>query len=250
MKNTLIIAGDSWGCGELVVKGEDEISHGGITAYFSDYGYSVTNLSYPGGSNLDAYVRLKHYLTYNSYASQSIRAVLFFQTEFFREIWHFKTEQLKEELALGYATAKSRWIAMPYYRLSEVSQKWKIPIYIIGGCSDADMYDDFSKDFPGVQVVCQSLVNYLLNNNHKIQSPVFTEFINGWTDEFFNLIKPRSSSKDLELLLADMDLGAERIKQMSNAPEIFYPDGIHPNRVGHQKLFEFLINSVEELKLN
>ena len=67
----VIVAGDSWGQGELDYPDitdkdwspvGDNILHRGISEYLIQSGYEVLNLSYPGGSNLQAIDRIKNFL--------------------------------------------------------------------------------------------------------------------------------------------------------------------------------------------
>ena len=245
MKNIVLIAGDSWGCGEFIPH-TNHIAHGGTAEYLRAHGLDVRNLSMPGGSNLDACERVRNYLAYNSNEMPKILAILFWQTEFYRDIRLLKQADQDKEIQLGYKKFKDRFIVKPYYELSYISQQWSIPVYVLGGSSDACLYDNFDKDFSGVKIVCQSLVNYLIHDEPMIQQPVYAEFINGLIDEFLSITKPHCSTQDLEQLVVDMDLGQLRIQQMALAPDLFWPDGIHPNRFAHKKIFELLLKTIPE----
>lgn len=245
MKNIVIIAGDSWGCGEFIPH-TNHIAHGGTAEYLRAKGLDVRNLSMPGGSNLDACERVKHYLAYNLTEVPKILTILFWQTEFYRDICFLNTSDKDKEIRLGYKTFRDRFIAKPYYELSSISQQWFIPVYVLGGSGDTSFYDDFDKDFPGVKIVCQSLVNYLIRGSTLIQRPVHAEFINGLIDEFLSIIKPYCSTQDLEQLIVDMDMGQHRMQQMASSPDLFWPDGIHPNRLAHKKIFELLLTTIPE----
>lgn len=245
-KNIIIVSGDSWGAGEM--NKDQSIGHGGLNQYLTEHGYDVRNLSYPGGSNLEACKRLEHYLHLNKHIHNEIKFIIFWYTEFFREIWHYQRKnELQEELSFGYAQLRDRWVCRPCYVLTEIMQRWNIPIYIIGGASDAYLYEKFEEDFTGLKVVCQSTVNLLLNNNSNIDNPVYNTYMPGWVDEFLNLIKPGIATKDLEELTQDIDLGIQRLKALHSNPQYFYPDGIHPNRHAQKILFEFLLKNIPEL---
>lgn len=233
----ILIAGDSWAAGECISK--SEMQYGGVTEFLCNKGYDVRNLSTPGGSNLQACNTIKNYLTANQ--TGNIKKIVFWKTEFFREIWFYKSHQLKEELRNGYSVLKDHWVYRPYHQLTEISQRWNIPVYVIGGCSDTVWYDDFEKDFPGVKIICQSVTNYLVNNDHRITDPVFCEFMNGWIDEFLNIVKKCISTNDMKLLISDIEKGQGRLRQFTKHPELFFPDGVHPNRRAQKILFESLI---------
>ena len=117
----------------------------------------------------------------------------------------------------------------------ELAEKYNTKLYLVGGASDTIFeYDDFSIDFPNLKIACQSITNLLVNDNPNVDEPVMCEFLNDWTNPFLKSIKPD------EALLTDMDLGKARTKTMSQNPQWFWPDGIHPNRQGHLKLYQYL----------
>tara|TARA_R100001163_G_C5066992_1_gene205762 strand:+ start:2438 stop:3163 length:726 start_codon:yes stop_codon:yes gene_type:complete len=233
----IIICGDSWSGGEWSPDGTD-ILHGGVAEYFRIDGHDVTNLGQKGGTNLSSVTRLSNWLSLNPYDQEVF--VLFFLTEFFREIWYYTNfnnqtheTSLREELARPYSVIKESWVHRPYYRLQELATKHNIKIHLIGGCSDAIVeYNDFQNDFPRLIIACQSFTNLLINNTSTIDQPVMCEFLNDWTDPFLQAVKPD------EVMLKDMDLAQIRRNQFEEYPNWFYPDGIHPNRQAHHILYE------------
>jgi len=257
-KNTVILAGDSWAAGTWD-KHEPEIPrpNEGVGQHFIQSGYAIRNIAKPGGSNLESVDRLRDYLRSNQHEVDNVKFILFWKTEFFREIWYYHPGDtiyvpLEQELNHSYRTLKDRWIYRPYHRLTEISCQWKIPIYVLGGCSDCVWYDEFEKDFPGVKVICQSVTNLLLTGDHRIAEPVFCQFISGWIErcKFLETVKQNISSEDLELLLHDIDLGMKRIKSYADNPHFFAPDLIHPNSRAHTTLFEYLMQTIPELVLD
>ena len=248
---SILIAGDSWGAGIPLVHSDASLDlvYGGITDLLTTQGFQVINLSKPGGSNLQACDRMNDYLRFNSPKQISqIKTIIFWKTEFFREIWHYRPNDLEKELSHSYSTLRDHWVYRPYHRLAEISQQWNIPIYIIGGCSDTVWYDDFEKDFPGVKIACQSATNYILTGNHNIDHPVFCEYLNGWVDPFLELVKPKTSGKELEIMLNDMELGFDRIRLFNEYKDVFFPDKTHPNTEGQKILFNLLLDRIPELK--
>jgi lysophospholipase L1-like esterase len=251
--NIILMAGDSWPAGVYEKENTGGPAGPGIAENLQKLGYQVRNLAKPGGSNLESVDRLKDYLACNTQEINNIKFVLFWQTEFFREIWYYRKSNIyssvEKELEPGYTKLRDAWVYRPYYRLSEIGQKWNIPIYVIGGASDTVWYDDFLKDFPGVRIACQSVTNMLVNNDHRIDQPVFCEYMTGWIDEgdFLTTIKENISNRDLQHLLTDIELGESRVQTFKDHPELFYPDGMHPNKVAHNLIFEFLKKNIPEL---
>lgn len=247
----ILIAGDSWGAGIPLVNLDSSLDliYGGITDFISKENFRVINLSKPGGSNLQACDNIENFLKYNPPKEVAqIKTIIFWKTEFFREIWYYKPKDLEKELTHSYSTLRDHWIYRPYYRLAEISKKYNKPIYIIGGCSDTVWYDDFEQDFPGVKIACQSATNYILNGNHRIDQPVFCEYLNGWVDPFLELVKPKTFGKELEIMLDDMELGFNRIQLFNEYKDVFFPDKTHPNIEGQKILFDLLLDKIPELK--
>lgn len=245
MSKTIVIAGDSWGCGEWERSpGNYEISHPGLTQYLIDSNYQVINLSRSGGPNRYSSDRISDFLQVNTYLQ--ISCVIVFQTEWIREILIEHLEILANDFKYGYLELKNRLISRFYYHLSRASIKNNIPIYIVGGCSDTIWLDKFETEYPGLHIACQSLTNLLLENNHRNSDPVYGIFT-GNTKLEIEYIKKNISGKDLELLIQDIEKGNQRLDLWIEKKEFFWPDGAHPNRHGHKILFEFLKTQIPGL---
>lgn len=234
----ILIAGDSWGCGELSADHHDIPLHPGLPTYFGHDGIDTINISKPGGSNFESIEKIKFFLRYNPHLTDSIKHILVFQTEWVRDSIFYERGELEKELKNGYRILKSRWISRFYHHLSDVFQEFRIPIYVLGGCSDTDYFQNFEKEYPGVRILCQSITNFLLNQDHQIHVPVFWQLL--LNQEFAELLKFYSRDQDLEHLINDLDLGLDRMKLLEKNPTFFWPDGVHPNRESLKILYDFL----------
>jgi hypothetical protein len=236
----ILISGDSWGVGEWNLTCT-KVNHGGIGQYLVEDNHQVTNLSRGGTSNLDSVFRLTNYLERDQLIKPN--CILIFQTEFTRDFKHNTRQQDYNSKDLIDLTSvndiASRWIERFYTRLSEISQKYQIPVYIIGGCSDTMFFDDIDSVYPGCKIACQSTTNLLITGNHQIDDPVFSWYTQSSLD-FLNKIKSISSGNDLDLLLGKIQQGMERENILFENPNLFYPDGKHPNKEGHLILYDFL----------
>jgi lysophospholipase L1-like esterase len=244
---TILIAGDSWACGEWEKASmtythggltNSLLIHGGLTDYLIDQGHRVINLGYPGGSNHDSTNRLSNFLIQNK--KIIIKNIIVFQTEWLR------SNSVPLDIKEGYFKLQNTLISRFYCELSELSTKFNIPIYIIGGTSDTVWIDQFEKEYPGVKVVCQSFSNLLLTNNHKISNPVYS-LMTADQSKQIEYFKNNSNQADLQLMLDDMDRGQVRFILWKNHKEFFWPDGTHPNRYAHKILFEFLKTQIPDL---
>jgi lysophospholipase L1-like esterase len=93
--------------------------------------------------------------------------------------------------------------------------------------------------YPGVFVACQSMVNLLVNNESRVTDPVYSWYTKDSIDmiEEMRKILPADKFSDL---MDQIDLGVNRQNMLSMYPEYFFPDGVHPNREGHNKLWQYL----------
>jgi hypothetical protein len=243
----IIIAGDSWACGEWLNDRKENyrISHSGLTQYLLDLGYLVINLSQPGGSNINSAERVSDFLKVSAHLNVS--HVFVFQTEWIRDMHDCKDKkQLDLDLTYGYQEFKIRLISRFYNSLSSIAQQTNVPIHIIGGCSDTIWLDKFSKEYPGLNNICHSFTNLLLTDNHRITDPVYTIMTNQNLEQI-KVLKETISSNDLELLLIDIDKGKQRLLMWQQEKRFFWPDGVHPNRLGHKILFDFLKMQIPNL---
>lgn len=228
----ILIAGDSWGCGEWNVECT-QVLHPGLEFYLARDGHTVTNISKGGCSNLDSIFRISSWL--ERFNSQPIDIVFIFQTEYTRDYKHFKDTDNWQISSLQ--ELADMWIERMYYRLSELAQEHQFKVYIIGGCSDTKFFDDMQKDYPNCNIACQSLTNLLIKNNPYIKTPVHSWYTSS-TEYLIEKIK--AITKNTAEIVDELNRGFERESLLREYPNLFYPDGKHPNRLGHQKLHEFL----------
>jgi hypothetical protein len=237
----IIITGDSWSCGEWQ---EMTIVHKGLQQYLIDNKFSTINLGKGGDSNLGSYTRLSSFLQSGILDyTEKITHVLYFQTGWERDyqcnitrdlIFPKKIKSISEINDLITQT-----ICQWQYRLSDLAQKYKFKFGLIGGCNDTIYLDNFSKEYPGLEVLCQSMTNLCVNGQHRIDRPIYSTCPN-WID----LIKQElNDMTEINQLLNEMCRIESRYDEWKNNPKYFWPDGGHANRVGHKKLFDFILDS-------
>jgi len=228
----ILIAGDSWGCGCWDTN--QKVYHRGLEQYLHDNGHNVINLS-GGGSCLEEttqvlgnflrQIQLSPWL----WMPEPITKVFVFQTEWNRGSnfdWLLSSAQ-RELHKFKNQGDDQKIIASFYGALSYIAIEYNVDIQIIGGCSDIIWIDDFQKCYPGVSIACQSFTNLLVNDNHRIDNPVFSV-----------RFPPQLIEDEHTMQLAQ--LGQEREKIWQANPDWMYPDGGHPNHLGHKKLYEHI----------
>lgn len=230
------MAGDSWACGEWDWSPEYKITHRGLTDYVTEHGYTVVNLSKPGGNNTEAAERVDNFLQVSSHLN--ISQIFVFQTEWTREM---EGEPIAKDFE--YTEIKSRILSRFYQRLSQCFHRLDVPINLIGGCSDTVWSDTFSREYPGVQILCQSLTNLAITGDHRISEPVYSVW-NRRCEYLLSAFKKYGKDGDLELILHDVALGHQRADLWGRETQYFYPDGLHANSKVHKTLFELIKNTI------
>lgn len=241
----ILIAGDSWGCGEWDVNC-DYNTHKGLQQFLEDDGHQVFNVSHQGLGNHEIYLNIKAFLD-RSFISQ-IDLVIVFQSEYNRDYkfsgaWQNYLSAEDWENIKEANSAAHRWLSRFYRNLSDISLSTNIPIKIIGGHADAIWLDDFENLYPGCTIACQSMTNLILANNHRIQDPVFS-FYEKRTEPLVKKLKSLLGPDQIGDLLDLINNGIRREMLLRSNPEYFFPDGIHPNRKGYQILYDFLKDSL------
>jgi hypothetical protein len=233
----ILIAGDSWSAGEW---SNMNVQHCGLAQYLNDYGHTVCNLGQPGGWNSLTAQHLESFLKLNHFNLNQISHIIVFQTEWIRDLEH-SSGSFMQDFDHTYRSLRDCTMSRFYYKLSELGQNFNKKIYLIGGASDTIWLDNFSQEYPNVEIMCQSLTTLLLSQTHRISDPVFSLYTRSHI-KIINRLKTLYINKDLDLLLNDIDFGTRRLFTLDTNKELFWPDGIHPNRHGHRILFDFLRN--------
>jgi len=241
----IIIAGDSWGCGEWPQRysGPDEILHGGLAWYLRDAGKKVINLSQGGFSNQDILRSIHKFFNSGThfYLTETVQDIFVFQSEWYRDFSPatYHTDFDTTSIDPVDNSMHLRYLSKFYYGLSDIAKKYAISVKLIGGVEDTLWLDQFQQEYPGVKIVCQSFTNLCVNNDHRVNKENFSisskaaDFLKNRTDDpaVISLIES----------LIDNTLARQQIWDAS--PEYFFPDGKHANQKSHKKLFDFLVQT-------
>ena len=239
----IVVIGDSWGVGEWpdptikLAYGEyHQMDHHGLAQYLLEDGHNVVNLSEGGESNSYIIWMLNFYL---QRISTDVDIIYVFQTEFYRDL------DLLEFSATTFSELLSQTNERFLINLQKISQKYNVKINIIGGCSDTTYFPNLEVEYPGVTVVCQSLVNLLLHGEPFINTPVHSIIVPANT-----LISIKNKYRDLEFILDYLDREQQRKDNLKKFKMFFWPDGMHPNRTSHRILFDYLTKNDKSLIIN
>jgi hypothetical protein len=221
----ILVSGDSWSCGSWR---NAQLTSSGISGCMIDHGLSVINLGIPGGSNLDVTRSLKQFLQQNTHINVSLLVV--FQTEYTREL-----ELVYDDIDAGYQCTMQKTVAKFYTALDNLG----IKTLLIGGASDTWAPEQVHKDYSNLFVACQSMTNFVINNNPNVKDPVLSTYSQN-TFEIVEAMKRHGTSADNQDLISAMDHGGKRLLSWGGANIAQWPDGYHPAQECHARLFDYI----------
>lgn len=215
MRKKILIAGDSWGCGEWDQAGK--VSHKGIEEYFIQAKYGVKNISIPGGYHTIIREKIEETLI----TFRPNYTFLFF-TNVFRDGPGNFWESLDDIQNYIERNEKYKRQALEEYN------KLGIKIHIIGGLTKVT--DEDIKDFENIEIALPSFQEFFI--------PGYEQYTIQFQDYLYRL--PYNISKEL------LEFVWEEQKKWSfvQAHHLMGPDAVHPNREAHKMLFEYLQSNI------
>lgn len=233
-----IVSGCSWSCGEWprLDTGKREVVFPGLEYNFQQDGIDCINLGIPSGSNLAVANKVRGWI--ERHPEHKIDKIYIFQTEWNRDLLMKYDEDYKDFRTVE--ELQGKFIARFYSRLSEIAMQAGCTVILIGGVSDTLWLDNIEEHYPGLQIGCQSLVNLILNDSHRIDNPIYSWYGTSIGEQTVKKVKGYLNDSELENFLSLIDAGLERETLVFSNPEFFWPDGYHPNRYAYAKLYKFL----------
>lgn len=235
----IIVGGCSWACGEWS-RGDlkDGLVHRGLSQYIEDAGIKQVNLGVPGGSNLSAAHKIDAWLSRYS-QNHTVEKILIFQTDYARDMSRVHVEDFDK--IVGADTLAHIMIARFYQRMIEISDRYQIPVYLIGGVSDTLPPALVESAYRPLHVACQSMTHLVIDNHADTDRPCLSWYLTPQLP-MVEKIKSLLPSNKVTDLIERIDQGLERESMIFASTEWFWPDGCHPNRKAHKKLFDFLVS--------
>jgi hypothetical protein len=176
-----------------------------------------------------------------------IKNVFVFQTDWLRDFYLKPPEFLgglikvdKDEFWSPVVSTEliNIYLSRFYYSLSNLACEHNIKIGLIGGVGDTMWLDKFEQEYPGLFIACQSFTNLCVHDNHRIQEPVFGV---GITPSFIKYcVTNVNNDEGKEFFIRQIELSEDRWEIFNRNQNWFWPDGGHPNRFAHKKLFDYL----------
>jgi hypothetical protein len=219
----VFIAGLSWGRGEWV---GPNVVHRGIEQYFIDDGYTVFNVSKPRSTHTKVNQLLDRALT-EHYSPGDL--VFWIQADpiidliaeeipgkLIKQKLPRLSEQLQQNSLVDVITSQQKVI---YCELNNIAVKHNTKIHCIGGTYNIN---PVIAEFSNLDTIVRSWINLLVGH--------FAEY---------------ARSNDINFGVTHTwtidNIDNERVTNVIMFREdIFHPDGIHPNRDGHQVLYDYI----------
>lgn len=237
-----MIIGDSWGVGEWPIHSKYEslkepngtfyryykMAHRGLAQYLEEAGHTVYNFS-KGGDSMYRQIELAQLVLDRLNDTLRPEMLIVFYTDYLRDMT-YEAQQICSTVA----EIESQYMSEYHTQLSEIATTFNIPVILLGGASDIPWIDDFSEQYPGVSVACQSITNLLVNGNHRIDDPVF--YVGPFHEH-------KMADKDKAGVTALLDKAITRHKLWEDRTDLFAPDGEHPNRNSHKILYDYLMSN-------
>lgn len=209
---TIVIAGDSWGCGEWDNIDDNTlgVTHLGLEKYLTDYGCKVYNLSEGGASNSYSIKKL----FFSKWLKPDM--IFWFQTDPMRDLRPYDKASFPQTVA-DLIKQQDILIDKTYATLNSLGMK----IHCLGGTSKIS---PSIISYPNLIPLINSIIDFLGSN-----APEF--WISDWIQDE-NLI----SKEFIDELYTIPDVRKYLPK------EWFHPaSSPHPNREAHRKIFEFIL---------
>jgi len=220
--DTILIAGDSWACGEWTIEdGSWAVTHRGLEHFLIEYGCKVHNVGMGGASNKDAV----GYLT-ESLETIKPDVILWFQTDPIRDLRPYPADSFPRTVDELY-TIQEQLLNSIYAELNELG----VAIHCMGGVFKLNehLLANYDKLIP----IIPSIIELF-------GVPAITCWISDWI-QYDHLKLSYEFLRELEQINPMYPNPTDRLCRYG-LPEVwFFPDGLHPNRAAHREIFEYIL---------
>jgi len=221
--DTVLISGDSWGCGEWnnqkvphslrMLKKRCNI-HRGLEQFLESYGCIVYNVSEGGASNKDSTRRLAKKIE-----KTNPDFIFWIQTDPIRDLKPYTEEGFPKTIE-EITVLQENLLKKTYEFLGSLNKK----IYCMGGVFKLN--ETLMRDHSNLYPLIPSIIEFFGAKEVK-------HWVSGWIQH--------SSIRFSDEFIAELYKLPDPYAVLPK--EWFYPDGVHPNRLAHKAIFEFILNS-------
>jgi hypothetical protein len=246
----ILINGDSWGVGEWGLNLAENLvkdpklpalTHRGLEHYFKEKGHEVVNISKGGGSNFGS---LKNF---NNLENKDYDFIFWFQTDFLRDDRHFTKAFPKKSVKwVGFTWDLINNHKRHYYReFYSKLNSYNKTIYLMGGANKINL--EIISGYKNLVPIIPCISEFLLPDINFDNDLQFEGWIQGAWMSPFGKEEFVSNNLSIEVLEKVVEMKELNLREFTPGfTELFWPDGKHPNRLGHKIIFDYLC---KELKI-
>lgn len=226
---TLLIVGDSWGCGEWKHDGNHHLvlNHPGMEEYLSER-FKVVNLSRGASSHWQTCYSLWNYL--DTRVDDSELKILILQSDAFRSTLH---ERYNVDIDKVYAESVDLFhfyeqlIEMFYMKLNGIAHQYNTDIYLSGSLTD--LHTGIVSNFDRLIPVCTSWIQLLDSRHTPSIIPLRMQ------PDFFLAAKKYNRWDLCEQIAKHSDQHFLELQEMLET-DLYGPaqGDFHPSRLGHR----------------
>lgn len=211
----ILISGDSWGCGEWRTADDPNgqgINHKGLEQYLLEDNHTVQNISQGGYSLYDILQNL-------NFQNEKYDYVFVFVTDAHR-LWDTKNFWIPSYTYQDYLLRYENYVKAFVNQLDQLDIG---PIKLIGGLTKCKL--EYTKN-TNIEIAIPSIFELLTEKNHYDMC----------FHEHYQTLNTKNINKET------LDKVYEQTKILDDLfiNPIFHPDGRHPNRQGHYKIYKTL----------
>ena len=237
-KKTILVTGDSWAAGEWDDTKGNELeqfewrskhSTGWYLEQLTDY--IVINIPNPGWDDIESYITIKQLGHFADY-------IIFFKTCGLRAVQHEHHTGRSIKFGFDLKNFKHKNVIehglIVNHIIYDVLKKYESKLILLGGLNKIARTGLELKTI----YTLPSIIEFF---DHKVKD----NEIFGWEDMWdFYKEEVKGDKEYRESLLLMMDVFAEKKKYLSSRPDLYWPDGKHPNAEAHKLLAEHIAGKI------
>jgi hypothetical protein len=231
----IFIGGDSWACGEWPAYESISVVHCGIEDYFIKDGHVVFNTARGGASNKHSISMLETELN-NKFAVGDL--IVWVQTDPIRNLRPYDTISYQLEQAGGVLNLMKQILVEDYARLNTIAQRINNTIYLVGGL--LSIQQDQLTEYPKLNCLVESWPKLLVGTKPEYTQPDWSRYSildSDWKIDHIDFDSFKNTNMVREIV---DELYVMNTNRRVYQDPIFYPNGTHPNREGHQILYNLI----------
>lgn len=241
---TVVLIGDSWGCGEWHHPGDNqiEISHPGLNEYLAR-DFRLVNLSRPGASNWQTCFALFNYLEHKLPMLDDRFHIVLIQTDPARDKLSDRFDVDYGKIIKECQSLRDLYVQLTelfYIKCHNFARQFGVQLHMCGGLSDLDL--ETISLYNTIDATCPSWVKLMDQQHEPDVIPL------RMSPELFVMAKQHGRLDICEQIIEHSDQKFLKLQSMLESK--YFGPGLgdyHPSRLGHELFSNFLKSTLENL---